>query len=553
MGKTRQRGVLISLLLVSLGSAHAANEWKLTLGATEREWAAAHPVVRVAMAKQSGPFSFVDAKGALAGMSVDTVAAVAEHTGLRFEQHAYDDVTEALAAIERGEADAVLLVGKTDDRAARFLFSEAVSLSPDAIVTRTDAPFLFDTSMLGERRVAMAASSLSARASLQHSAPTAEIVIYPTMAQAVQAVSRGEVFAAVTDASIAAFTAKQEHLTNVRVSGIFSAPTGMHVAVRRDWPELVTIFDAALHAMPASERAALTNRWVVLDYESDRRWQQAFSIAAGVLVIVALTLLLALLDSRRRARELVVRRKMQADLEAAHAALEGANRDKGVLMRMLAHDLRNPLTTLTLNIDGLELMPDLSHPERQVVAKEMRADVKRMVELIESLLELQSIEDGKRTFRKDPLALGDLVRESVTAMNEWATRKRLTVRLETAPLAPVESDPSAVRQVVENLLSNALKYSPAGAEIVVKVGGDAAHQRVSVRDAGPGISSDDQGRLFQKYGRGSAKPTGGESSTGLGLWICQQLANGLGATLRCESTVGAGAQFTLELPTRVLP
>lgn len=128
-------------------------------------------------------------------------------------------------------------------------------------------------------------------------------------------------------------------------------------------------------------------------------------------------------------------------------------------------------------------------------------------------------------------------------MTEPAAAKSLT-------LSPLLSAPAALRQVIDNLLSNAIKYSPRGTRVSLEVSGDSEHQRIVVRDQGPGISEGDRAKLFQKYGRGAATPTGGEMSTGLGLWIVQQIANGLHGQVRCDSEPGHGATFTFEVPSR---
>ncbi len=491
----------------------------------------------------------MDERGSLVGMSVDYLELITAKTGLQFELQRTQGFAPGLAAVISGESDVVMAVGKTKERAELFLFTVPFAFSPDAIVTRSDAPFMFDLSLLAGRRVGIASSSVSTAQSLATTAPGVEVVKYATMAEAVRAVASGEVFAAVTDASIAAFTAKQGHLTNVRVGGIFSGTGDMHLAVRRDWPELVAIFDRVLQAMPAAERAQITNRWVVLDYESDQRWRQAFSISAGVLALVALVLLLAILRARQRHAELAARRKIQAELEQAHAELERINRDKSELMRMMAHDLRNPLSTLTLSIHSFEQLRSMPLETQGEIIGEMRAALARMVDLINTLVDLHAIEEGKRSYRTATFALADVARDAVSALTESAHAKRLRLEVRAAEgLQPVESDPSAMRQVVDNLLSNAIKYSPPGTEVRIEVEGDAQAQRVMVRDQGPGLTAGDRARIFQKYGTGSARPTGGEVSTGLGLWIVDQIAKGLNGRVRCDSEPGKGAVFTFEVP-----
>jgi signal transduction histidine kinase len=175
----------------------------------------------------------------------------------------------------------------------------------------------------------------------------------------------------------------------------------------------------------------------------------------------------------------------------------------------------------------------------------------RLARLVDDLVTVQLVEDGRRVYQKEPIDLPALVGESVAAQQFEARRKQIEVRI-AAPAGAVPrllSDAVALRQVIDNLLSNALKYSPAGTQVWVEMGlSPGSGCQVSVRDQGPGLSVTDMGQIFQRYGRGQARPTGGENSLGLGLWIAQRIVSDLGGTLRCESVQGQGATFIVALP-----
>jgi two-component system sensor histidine kinase/response regulator len=109
-------------------------------------------------------------------------------------------------------------------------------------------------------------------------------------------------------------------------------------------------------------------------------------------------------------------------------------------------------------------------------------------------------------------------------------------------------DRAAILQILDNLISNALKYSPPKTTVHVHTLPEREHVVVSVRDEGPGINEEDQKKLFQKFSRLSARPTGGESSTGLGLAIVKRLAEAMSGTVQCHSVPGSGATFSLRLP-----
>jgi two-component system, sensor histidine kinase and response regulator len=112
----------------------------------------------------------------------------------------------------------------------------------------------------------------------------------------------------------------------------------------------------------------------------------------------------------------------------------------------------------------------------------------------------------------------------------------------------VRADFSALDQVLDNLISNALKFSSPEKKIFISIHPAANHAKCVVRDEGPGFTADDKAKMFRRYGRLSARPTGGEPSTGLGLSIVRKLVLGMGGELTCESVPGNGAAFTVRLP-----
>ncbi len=536
------------VLCVSIASAAFAHHaLSIALTPEEHAWLLAHPVIRVAQVADFGPFSFVNERGEVEGLNVDYLALISQETGLRFENLVTPTLDAAFESLKKRDADMVMAIGEQPARKEFMRYTRPFEYSPDAIVTRADSPFLFDLRALDGKRIGIASSSATLPNSIAAQAPEATVVRFPSMADAVRAVSHGEVFAAVTDASVAAFTVKHDRLTNLRVGGVFVAGD-VHVGVRPDYEPLVGIIDKVFSALPTEERIAIGNRWMALDYESDRRWERASQLLLGALVLGAVVGVFLVLSARRRTRELSVRKRMQEELEVTRDALELANRGQKGLMRMIAHDLRNPLSSLVMSVETLKIIED---PKMQrEVTGDIDASVHRLQSLIDTLVDVQAIEDGKRSYKLAPLSLSKVVRDTVSALQDSASKKTITLHVQGGDTPEVESDASALRQVADNLLSNAIKYSPRGSEVFVTISSDDAWVRFAVRDSGPGISAEERERLFHKYGRGSATPTGGEQSTGLGLWIVQQIATGLRGQVRCGSEPGQGATFTFQLPRR---
>jgi len=250
--------------------------------------------------------------------------------------------------------------------------------------------------------------------------------------------------------------------------------------------------------------------------------------------------------------------RVRTHLELKHARdtivrygqeLRRLNEEKNEFMGIAAHDLRSPLGT----INGFaELILDdatMARPEVEDSARRIRDTATRMAEMVQNLLDANRIERGEMELKLAPTDLGALVASVVDAQRSRALAKSQTLRLESLT-GPVQAviDPSVTVQVIENLVSNAVKYSPPGKNIFVRLLQPAEAVRCEVQDEGPGLSAEDQKKLFGKFARLSAKPTGGEHATGLGLSIVKKMVEAMDGKVWCESELGKGATFVVQFP-----
>jgi two-component system sensor histidine kinase/response regulator len=230
--------------------------------------------------------------------------------------------------------------------------------------------------------------------------------------------------------------------------------------------------------------------------------------------------------------------------------LSKANAAKDRFLGMCAHDLRNPLSS----IRGLaELMVEdaigpLSTEQREIV-QTIHGASQSMLQLVNELLDVATIEAGHLKLAKEPTSVSEIVERSVHLSGIEAAKKNTRIEIVTTGSDPmVDVDRNKIRQVVDNLISNAVKYSPRGSVITVVIHSDATGAGFAVRDSGPGIPDSERHKLFKDYGRLSAVPTGGEKSTGLGLAISRKIVEAHDGTIGVENIPGRGAEFVVRLP-----
>ncbi len=250
------------------------------------------------------------------------------------------------------------------------------------------------------------------------------------------------------------------------------------------------------------------------------------------------------------ARDITRLRDIQEELVQKNDELARLNERKNQFVGMAAHDLRNPLGVIVGYMEALlEGAAGAVGEEQRLMLDKSLVTARSMLTMVSELLDVAAIESGKLRLDRRPTDIERLVQEVLTLQRMIADHKDITIRLHTTGRTPmVNVDPGKIEQVLHNLLNNAVKYVEAGTPIDVAVNADDATVSVSVKDRGPGIASADHERVFEPFQVTDAAPTGGESSTGLGLAITRRIVEGHGGWIHLDSHSGEGAQFTVHLP-----
>ncbi len=253
---------------------------------------------------------------------------------------------------------------------------------------------------------------------------------------------------------------------------------------------------------------------------------------------------------REKERSESARAEAESQREAAlrqREIAQEADRLKGELMSIAAHDLKTPLQSI---IGYAELLLEQPTGERvSEYANYGARAAQRMLDIVHKMLQSEAIESGQLSPDRHVVDVGRLGLATSGILQPQAEAKRQRIHAATDEECLVEGDEDWLRQVLENLLGNAIKYSPERRSIWLEVRREGDQVRLRVRDEGPGLSDDDKTRVFGRFQRLSARPTGGESSTGLGLSIVRQLVERHGGRVWVESDGrGQGALFVVELP-----
>ncbi|MEP0987601.1 HAMP domain-containing sensor histidine kinase [Ekhidna sp.] len=220
--------------------------------------------------------------------------------------------------------------------------------------------------------------------------------------------------------------------------------------------------------------------------------------------------------------------------------------DKDHIIRILAHDLKNPLANITTISNILKEERELDQ-QRKFIAMIEKVSAQAQG-LVNNVLDMATMDQGAIRLIPEVLDVKKVVQGAVETMSEQAKQKDIKITV-IGPVAMVNTDRTYLLLILENLISNALKFSPPSTKVEISIAVDDHKVRIKVMDEGPGIKPEEEDQLFEKFSKLSARPTGQESSSGLGLSLVKRYSEEIGGKVWYDRDASKGATFVLELPS----
>ncbi len=239
--------------------------------------------------------------------------------------------------------------------------------------------------------------------------------------------------------------------------------------------------------------------------------------------------------------------KQNETLQKRNILLSDLNHEKNTLMSIVAHDLKSPLNRIS-GLASLIKMEGTLTVKQQEYVQMVKDAVKSGSSLITDLLDVNEIEEGDNSAANTSFDLVFLLKERVNHFLSYAVLKGIKLDFRSPDSIPFVSDSSYIDRILENLISNAIKFSKGGTSILVSAKNENMRVIISVKDHGPGFTEMDQKMMYKKFKRLSARPTSSESSNGLGLAIVKTLVDRLGGSIQLITQVGVGSEFIVTLP-----
>jgi two-component system sensor histidine kinase/response regulator len=239
--------------------------------------------------------------------------------------------------------------------------------------------------------------------------------------------------------------------------------------------------------------------------------------------------------------------KQNRELEHRNRLLQEFNTERQQIIGVVSHDLKGPFNRIFALTQLMSMSAENLNSDQKEYLGKIHQIVLDGLGMVRNLVDNRKLEDRGIDMRLETLNFSAILSSLVKQYQSLAEKKNIRLHYQAPPSISIEADKLYITRIFENLLSNAIKFSPPKTEIFVATTDLGGEIEISVQDEGPGINEDDEKKLYHKFERLTARPTGGESSTGLGLSIVKTLIEKMGGKIRYESRVGKGATFVVNL------
>ncbi len=514
----------------------------IRLSPEEKQWLDSHPVIRFGSNPRWAPVEFIDKRGIPRGISRDYLDRFGKALGIDFQYVPIPSWRQAQAMLREGEVDLLTSLTKASSKKADFEFTPPYMSLQTAIFTRQDTPYIGEVYELNDKMVA----SVSGYAIYQYllsQCPDIRAVEAKDDPAGLKMLESGEVDAFVGALLVTSHYIQRDGHTRIKVAGETSFVYQPAFACRKEWALFVDILDKVLEGINEAERTAIARKWMAVTYEQRIDYTKMYKIGALVLGLLGLFAYW----NNRMAAEIRRRSEVEASLLRSEEALVSANKELEAFSYSVSHDLRAPLRHVSgfvqlLQTNAKERLDETGMRYLEVIS----GAAKKMGDLIDDLLSFSRT--GRAQMHLEAVALGPLVDECRREL-EPETRGR-TIEWTIGELPEVAADRALLRQVLANLLGNAVKYSHKRAEACIEVSSrrEGAEFIVCVRDNGAGFDMKYADKLFGVFQR---LHTDAEfEGTGIGLANVRRIIVRHGGRTWAEGEVGQGAAFYFSLPAK---
>ncbi len=542
-------------------SSNAAVQRDLPLSDEEQAWLREHPVIRVVAGEGRMPVEGRDRNGQSQGIAVDYLHRIEEMLDVRFEVATSANERERVNMLVERRVDMIAAINMRDKIGIEY--SKPYLNSPIVLFGSSRTGYVGHFSELAGKVVAVPGNSSIAER-MGRDWPAVRQISAGSPREGIELLRKGDALAYAGSLITTSSALVDLGGGDVHIVGETPYTYSPGFGVRSDWAPLVGILDRALAAIPANEHEAIKQKWVKVQYHHEADYSMLKwligALGLGALFIIQLQFMVNR-RTRQLRKEVAARKSNEAELlryqnqleelvsertaamTAALAQADAANRTKGDFLSNMSHEIRTPMNAIIGYTQLMRRLPELP-PQLRTYIETIDSSGEHLLAVINDVLEMSKIEAGRMTVQSVPCELAEVIEDVAAMLRVRAHEKGLRLDCHIAPRlrAPMLSDPTKLRQVLVNVIGNAVKFTDRGTiavnAFVTADSTDAIAVEIDIADTGPGIASADIAVIFEAFEQSDeGRHKGG---TGLGMTISRQYARLMQGDLRIESEMGVG-------------
>ena len=375
--------------------------------------------------------------------------------------------------------------------------------------------------------------------------PYISFVTVNTIEEALLDIENGRIDALVSTLPVAAYYITKNGLNNIKIVGKTEFTTRLGFGIRKELLPLVGILNKIIDSIPSQKKFKIMENWVNIDYVEKINYR-LFII---IIIVLFLILIWFLNVNNRMNREIKLRIELEHNLKLSQKEAERANKSKSDFLTNMSHEIRTPLHAV---LGFTELLEKTSlNPAQKSYLSSISSSGENLLKLINEILDLSKIESEKLHIEKKPVDINKLLNEIYKMFLLQAQAKKLDFDLTFSNNIPklILSDEQRIKQIIINLLANAIKFTEKG---FVQIGVETKRDKhnnlsllIHVQDSGIGIPKKNQGLIFKQFEQQKGQDDLKYGGSGLGLAISKKLSYKLGGFIKLESKKNSGSRFTL--------
>ena len=497
------------------------------------------------------------------GLTMDILKHATKKTGLIFKNIYVPDLLKGDELLENTVVDFYAVANRFQSGAIEKLFSASYFNSHFSLIFRHDYPIKSSINAL-DTEVIAAVKGLRVTRFLQKKLPSATIKLFNHIDDAVYAVAKGEANAYVGEALNNAYVIKQAKLSNLTSVPLknMSFKAEISFASRSDNTRLIALLNRSLNSLSVTDFDNMYAVWSKTAFSNASAKKEVEDVYQKAMMLFVATILIVILIIRFYIRQINFRKTAQHKVEQALAVAEEARTEaersaqaKIDFLARMSHEIRTPMNGVLGMAESLNFT-QLSNNQKSLLST-LTDSAENLMVLLNDILDFAKMDAGKLTLESQPVNLKELAESAIKAVSHAEKEKNIALKLTLdKALSPYYfTDPHRLTQVLNNLMSNAVKFTDQGkVELSVFLvasklenGNHYDTIKISVKDTGIGIDSQQQKQLFSPFIQADSAVTRKFGGTGLGLSICQEIINAMGSKIHIKCTFEIGSDFYFNL------